>query len=844
MPTQLSGSINLSGSISASDICALTASYALSASAISISSSLDSTIIIVPKTLLYNDSNNNVPSGTSNLSRTSLLQGVIDSASAVYTSTGVRPVLVFQSGSINVNEMVIMPNIIYSAVGDVYINKAENATASGIFASIARTRRMNVDGQPNAYGILTKYINAPIVASSGDQAYFTASYTGALYRGNSTQALPTGSITRRDKCINAVLSFTQSYSNPDNVYGASDNITFAGPGKFIFTAGSASVAAPLLALREVRDFTVHPGAIEVWHNSSTSSAYSQWGIRIGGRNITWYDPVVKNGLGTGQDGFHITHGKNIRVYGGHIESGDDSIAIGSLNNGPSNVDPDEAIEDVSFVGTNCSSERARGIVVYVGKNDMSVPYTPISGSGNVRRVQATNLNGNASKTNDQSAVVVFYDSDIGRIYRYRIVSSGSGYPVDDDFVCNVVPSGSGGSGAQAVVRVESGSISYVWPRYMANVKGSGSTSWAFGNSGYQRDATVDLSPLGTTGSTVTGSVTGIRNVYSNSTIEDIKITGKFLLGSDLLDWSGSTGNGTNPSGPVSSAKPFGVAIDCGRRIDVDLGITFNEGKNSALGGFRVMDVSGGEDIKIKMNMNNACSRSGTVRNADSSSITDRISILDSNFVGTSNQFSVLKYDGQVGDVYLNNCTCREIRDSKTFMDVNNNETKPTTVARLTMTNCTFICSGSSVTGRWMTLTTSSAVSVPCIGYFIATRNDVTQASGSSGGRASFKDKLSYVTNWAIRDNPGFPTYVRKIVTIPSGSTGTTQITASTETGFPSSSMSSSAGCISIIPMDNNTTATMFWRSYDPSSKTYTINTNGTASAGGYNFTVIEDTSIK
>jgi hypothetical protein len=844
MSTQLSGSIVLSGSITATDICPITASWAVNSSVIANTGSFDSQIIIIPKTNLYNDANNDVPAGSTNLTRTGLLQGIIDSASAVYTQTGQRATLVFPSGSINVNEIVLMPNVVYSAIGTVIVNKAENSTSSQAYASLVRTRRMNVDGLPNSYGLLTKYINASIVAGSGDQAYFTASYTGALYRADSTQALPIGSITRRDKCINAVLSFTQSYANPDNVYGASDNITFAGPGKFIFKVGTASVSAPIMALREVRDFLVHPGVVEVHHNQSTASASSQWAIRIGGRNITWYDPIVRYGFGTGQDGFHISHGKHIRVQGGYLETGDDSIALGSLNNGPSNVDPDEAIEDVSIVNTTCITERARAIVLYVGKNDMSVPYTPISGSGYIRRIQATNLNGWASKTNDQSAVRVFYDSDIGRIYQYRILSSGSGYPINDDFVCNVVPSGSGGSGAQAVVRVESGSITYVWPRYMNNVNGSGSTTWAFGNAGYVRDATVDLSPLGTTGSTVTGSVLAVRSVYSNSTIEDVYVSGKFLLGSDNLDWSGSTGNGTNPSGPVSSAKPFGLSIDCGRRMSFDLGITFNEGKNAALGGFRVLDVSAGEDIKIQMNMNNACSRAGTIRNADSSSITDRISVVNSNFIGTTNHFSVLKFDGQVGDVYFLNNTCKEIRDSKAFLDCSNNETKPTTVAQLTMRDCTFISSGSSGTGRWMTLSTSSAVSSPCITTFIATGNDILQAQGSVNAKASFKDKLSFITNWTIRDNPGFSTYVRKIITIPSGSTRSTPITASTETGIPSSSMSSSATCISITPIDNNTTATAYWRTYDPTSASYSISTNGTASAGGYNFTVVEDTSIK
>ena len=844
MPTQLSGSIDLSGSIFASNICALTASWSIASQIKTNNSQYDSSVIIVPKTLLYNDANDDVPPGSTNLSRTSLLQGVIDSASAYYTSTGRRATLVFPSGSVNINEMIIMPNLIYSAEGDVYIKKAENATASGIFGSLARTRRMHLDGLPNAYGQLTKYVNSGIVAGSGDQAYFTASYTGALYRGNSTQALPTGSITRRDKCINAVLSFTQSYENTDNVYGASDNITFTGPGKFIFTIGTASVAQPILLLREVRDFTVHPGAIEVHHCFSTSSVYSQWGIRMGGRNITWYDPIVKKGLATGQDGFHIAYGKNIRLYGGYIESGDDSIAIGSLNNGPSNVDPDEPAEDISIVGTTCMSMRSTALVVYVGMNMMNAPYTPVTGSGNVRRVQAINLNGNTSRANCQSAFKSFYDTDLGRIYRYRIVSSGSGYPIDDDFVCNVVPSGSGGSGAQAVIRVESGSITYAWPRFMSNVNGSGSTTWANGSTLYQRDSAVDLSPLGITGSTVTGSVLGIRNVYSNSTIEDIYVSGKFMVGSDLLNWSGSVDPSLNIAGTVGGTQ-YAVCVNCGRRIELDLSITFDDGQNAALGGWRALDVSSGEDIKIKLNMTNPCARTSTIRNADSSSATDRITIVDSNFYGITSQVPLFKGGGSVGSVCFNNCTCRDIPDNKTFIDINNNESGPSTYAKMTFKNCTFMSSGSLGTGRWMTLTTSSAVSLPCIGKLIVNGCDFSQATGSTSMRNSFNDKLgTQVLSWDIKDNIGLTTYVRKIVTIPSGSTSSGPISSSTETGFPSASMSSSAGCVTIMPMDNNTTATMFWRSYDPSSKTYTINTNGTASAGGYNFTVIEDTSIK
>ena len=51
------------------------------------------------------------------------------------------------------------------------------------------------------------------------------------------------------------------------------------------------------------------GAIEVRHGPNAV----HWAIRMGGRNIYWEHPIIRNGLLTGQDGVHVTHGHGILI---------------------------------------------------------------------------------------------------------------------------------------------------------------------------------------------------------------------------------------------------------------------------------------------------------------------------------------------------------------------------------------------------------------------------------------------------------------------------------------------------------------------------------------------------
>lgn len=381
--------------------------------------------------------------------KTASIQDAINAASAAYNSvTGARVTLVFQPGSIHINQITLKKNVIYKAAGEVVIWRATDYSGSdrGIF----QTSR-----------------------ADGVQVFQTTGYVNAFDQWKSSPV---------------------DYSNADNWYGEGDNIRFSGPGKFILKVGDKALQQPPLYLQEVSNFYVEPGAIEVWHGTNTI----QWGIAISGRNVFWNNPLVKNGSEIGQDGLHILSGRKMVFIGGLLESGDDSIAVGKQNDGGSNVGPDEACEDIAIIAPICESAKARAFVAYSGFNNLSVPWN----EGNkVRRVSAIALSGHVAK-NRQAGFYIGDFPDRGKIYSYTVTSAGSGYP-NGYSKCPV--SGGGGSGAECVIRVVGGQIVGAWPSYVSG------TTWNNG-SGYSSSGTVTLSGLASgSGGAVTANYQPYRN---------------------------------------------------------------------------------------------------------------------------------------------------------------------------------------------------------------------------------------------------------------------------------------------------------------------------------------------
>lgn len=135
-------------------------------------------------------------------------------------------------------------------------------------------------------------------------------------------------------------------------YGKAQNIRISGG---TFDASQAGQMQAGLILFNLEDALIED--IAFVHGS-----VAYWGICVGGKRITIRNPVVRGGTILGQDGLHLCFGDRITGSGGHIESGDDALALG-MDNWTSLWD-DQALTNVTWNGVTVRANRGSAVKVY------------------------------------------------------------------------------------------------------------------------------------------------------------------------------------------------------------------------------------------------------------------------------------------------------------------------------------------------------------------------------------------------------------------------------------------------------------------------------------------------
>ncbi|MBL9171910.1 MAG: hypothetical protein JNL10_00115, partial [Verrucomicrobiales bacterium] len=387
--------------------------------------------------------------GTNPGNPTSHFQRHIDAASAAYDPTWGRVRLDFPAGTFSCDELIWKGRVIYVSDHEWRCRK-RNDSSGMANRSMMRTPRVN--------GMITDPVDGAFVAWAQTPA---------------------------------------DYSNPDNWYGLSDDVTITGQGKFVFDQNGKNSSLPLCRLSEIRRWLVDSNCFEVVHNG-TPTTVNNWAISVSGRDVQWFGPVVRGGLYTFQDGLHICSGRNITVLGGYLESGDDAVAIEAEAAGGSTSPPDEAAEQITVSGFVTRSNAARAVSICGGLNQINVPYR---NGLRVRNVAVTNFTGTCSQTRQSAFLIGTYPWADG-IWDYVIDNPGSGYT--DGYYIRDLSSTGGGFGAQCHLKVSGGRIVRA---VIASVAGEFQVG-----AGYTGNEIVSLAGMGPgTGARVTGKVYGLPN---------------------------------------------------------------------------------------------------------------------------------------------------------------------------------------------------------------------------------------------------------------------------------------------------------------------------------------------
>lgn len=511
---------------------------------------------------LYGDA----PDGTPNPhDPTEFIQGYIDKASAQYSESEGRVRLVFPPITWSHRELILKPNVIYQAVGETIFTPRFDSPPGMADRSLWRTQR--VDG-----------IRVDPV---------TGGFDGWL--------LP----------------------NPEDWYGLSRNMAFVGPGRFILDVRTKRRTQSALQLNEVENLYVEHGAIEVRHGPNAV----HWAIRMGGRNIYWEHPIIRNGLLTGQDGVHVTHGHGILIRGGDIQSGDDCFAFGQEYAGGSNVGPDEPLSDVYVTGATCDSRRARAIICYSGLNYIGVTHR---NAQRVRRVLAEGLTGQVAKDR-QCALWMGYYPLRDAIWKYEITRPGRGYR--DGYYTNLPVIGGGGAGARCSIRVEDSRVSHAW---IYNDRTASPPTFRVGNR-YVADGLVDLSSLPDgSGAEVVAKYTPVPN----DRVEDVEVTFNGQMGGPAHD----------------GESAFGVALEGCRRVGIhaELSVIENETKPE----HHPFLITAADDCRIQLTLKTPVARSGIINSGVfPGQVVDEITFEGCSFTGTPRvEGGVIKFLGSNGTV--------------------------------------------------------------------------------------------------------------------------------------------------------------------------------------------------
>ena len=180
-------------------------------------------------------------------------------------------------------------------------------------------------------------------------------------------------------------------------YGQADNIKSTG-GRFeTNSVGTTANWNGIFVVDEARDSEFSD--FTVVH----SPGIAHWAAQFSGQRIRITNPCVLNGSELFQDGLHLKYGRDISVIGGNIVSGDDAIALGWDISAASQAYDDEALEDVTIVGTTVNSNYGSGVKVYYGID------TPGLGGTNrrkVRRASILGITGYAGKNRNGGIAII------------------------------------------------------------------------------------------------------------------------------------------------------------------------------------------------------------------------------------------------------------------------------------------------------------------------------------------------------------------------------------------------------------------------------------------------------
>jgi len=108
-----------------------------------------------------------------------------------------------------------------------------------------------------------------------------------------------------------------------------------------------------------------------------------WCTRIGGKNITIFNPRILGATRVFQDGLHVLFGENIHVLGGYIESGDDALAFGDDQITADEYYDDQGLKNFSVSGVSTLGTRGMGCKIYA---PASKPFASALGYVNTGRV--------------------------------------------------------------------------------------------------------------------------------------------------------------------------------------------------------------------------------------------------------------------------------------------------------------------------------------------------------------------------------------------------------------------------------------------------------------------------
>lgn len=659
----------------------------------------------------------------------------------------------------------------------------------------------------------------------------------------------------------------QYYAAADNWYGASDDIEFEGPGKFIFDQANKSLTQPALRLLEVRNFWSAPGCLEVWLAASTNSGNNSYGIQPCGRNVVLNYPIVRGGSLTTQDGIHMGWGENIFINGAYVESGDDSIACQAEAAGGFTSPPDEPLRHVRVVNVNVHSERARAAIVHHGNNQINIPYTNRTPS--LQDIIIDGINGTAGLVR-QSGLQIGNWMDGTSIQAYTLTSGGSGYT--DGYWGLPITATAGGSGAYCIAKVAGGVITRCYP-----AKAGTGTGWLVNKSGGYTIGATNIAIDSGTGYIFAGDKikfsgdSTIYTVYFSSNNAALYLTSgitanladnaTITIQSSTSAWKTGTGYRQDEapvlslipggSGAVIVAPVFGIPnnniVDCGiQNFNLEIGSTTHDGTEPYA--FRIHGVTRGwyrnGRISVTENSTNAAHRpyfissclgfdvqnvyvspttsGGYIRADDAPKAFVDDLVFDNFELGPHNKsgHGLVKINGTNGVIRFNRCKFH-IGSGQTAIylpDLENSRVDYTDT--LEFINCRFDAPVSGV-NKLLDIVPSGGSGVVC-GMFRFVGNNIINVNSYDTAAVI----QTGFTSYEIRDNTGgMRTKLQIQVTQNSGST-TVSIPINTQTGLLDATTASLPQITGIVPVDylgnwrlraNSTTAATLETATAPSS---------------------------